>query len=208
MRPAQLRDLNRLAPAVRGGCGVRVFDLGRFALGRSTTLRQVGDVAAEIREARAVDVGDLARVQVAAATEGYRSIFPPAAPKPTIRALRPSWQHLVDSSSTVVLVAAAPAPIGSVVVRDSAGVPSGRILERLYVDPRWWGCGVGSRLHDAGLTAASRDDATSINLWVLDANVRARSMYERRGWMLVDGHTLTHPVGVVEVLYELDLRRL
>jgi len=164
------------------------------------------DVAAEIREARLVDVGDLARIQVAAATQGYRSIFPPAAPKPTTRDLRPSWQYLVDSSSTLVLVAAAPDPIGSVVVRDSAEVPSGRVLERLYVDPRWWGRGVGSQLHDSALSAASHDDATSINLWVLDANVRARSMYERRGWVLVDGRTLAHPAGVVEVLYELDLR--
>ena len=43
-------------------------------------------------------------------------------------------------------------------------------------------------------------------LWTLEANVRARAFYERRGWQL-DGTTKTtrHPPHPVDVGYSLDL---
>ena len=56
----------------------------------------------------------------------------------------------------------------------------------LYVDPAVWGRGTGRRLLEAAvreLAAAGRDDSV---LWVFEDNVRARTFYERCGW-IVDG---------------------
>lgn len=57
-------------------------------------------------------------------------------------------------------------------------------VHALYVLPERWRCGVGDRL----LALA----ATAWRLWVLEANLRARRFYERRGWWQ-DGAVRTHP---------------
>lgn len=158
-----------------------------------------------IRQAMSADAGELAYIQAAAAIGAYRGMFPPSAPKPTPEALLSSWQRLLEHRSVDVLVAVVSVPVGSVVIRPSAEVPHHYLLERLYVDPRWWGLGVGARLHDAGLAVAARHGVEAINLWVLEGNTRARSMYERRGWVLNPDHTFTHATGLVEVQYRRNL---
>lgn len=52
---------------------------------------------------------------------------------------------------------------------------SGDSLDALYVDPDASGRGIGRRLLKAA-TGARR-------LWVIEANTRARSFYERSGWV-------------------------
>lgn len=72
--------------------------------------------------------------------------------------------------------------------------------------PDRWGEGIGSLLHDAAIEIAASGTAGAINLWALEANTRARGMYERRGWQLVPGWTIPNrQPGVIDVLYQRGL---
>lgn len=149
----------------------------------------------------------MARIHCAAALVAYVGIFPPEAPKPTPASLLDGWNELIEDPGTEVGVAEAAGSLaGSVAVAPSLEVPTGLVLARLYVAPDRWGAGIGSLLHDWALDAARQRGASGLNLWVLEANERARRMYERRGWHLVPGPTV--PNGdptVVDVLYQRDL---
>ncbi len=139
---------------------------------------------------------------------GYRSIFPPDATKPTPASLAPGWLGLVEDPNSSVLVAADPDIVGCVALTPDDEVPTGWLLARLYVAPRHWSHGVGALLHKEVLAEACTRGLHRLNLWVLEANERARSMYERRGWTLVPGSKLAngeYEPPILDVLYELDL---
>ena len=55
-------------------------------------------------------------------------------------------------------------------------------LITLYVEPGWWGTGVGRAVHDAALDRLARRGVDRVVLWVLSTNARARRFYERQGW--------------------------
>lgn len=67
----------------------------------------------------------------------------------------------------------------------------------LYVDPPYWGQGVGKTLWFEAESFAVSTGWTSLTLWVLEGNARARSFYESVGLSQVnqrkvyqrDGHT-------------------
>ena len=71
-------------------------------------------------------------------------------------------------------------------------------LKDLYVAPRAWGTGVARALMDEAL--ASLGDFDVANLWVVEANARARRFYEREGWR-PDGATRATPFGAGELRY-------
>ncbi|MDY7106730.1 MAG: GNAT family N-acetyltransferase [Actinomycetota bacterium] len=167
-----------------------------------------------IRTAGPADAVPLASIHHRAAVAAYAGIFPPDPPAPTAADLLPDWEALIADPEVDVLVAerrnangrSASQLIGGATVEPDATVPTGWKLGRLYVDPDAWGTGAGSSLHDAALDAARRRGATRINLWVLEANTRARTMYEQRSWVLVPGRTLPNdPPWVLDVLYERTL---
>jgi GNAT superfamily N-acetyltransferase len=166
-------------------------------------------MAIEVRRAVLGDLGSITSVHSAAALAGYRSIFPPDAAKPTPRALEPEWDRLLRDPSVSVLVAEDAEVVGCAALVPDAAVPSGWVMARLYVAPHRWADGIGTLLHDRVLLDAAERGLPRLHLWVLEANARARSMYERRGWMLVPGRTLA-PFGgeppILEVLYEFDRR--
>ena len=61
------------------------------------------------------------------------------------------------------------------------GLGAGQI-KSLYVDPDWWGRGVGTALSQAALDfIASRGHQLAV-LHVLKMNVAGRQFYEQRGW--------------------------
>jgi GNAT superfamily N-acetyltransferase len=160
-----------------------------------------------LRPAAGADAAAIARVQCAAALVGFSHIFPSHAPKPTPNALGPEWRELLADPATDVVVATGGGDLitGVVALRRTSLAPTGFLLARLYVDPAHWGAGIGARLHDRVVARARRLGATGLDLWVLEANVRARALYERRGWVLVPGRTQVLPVGPVEVGYRLHL---
>ncbi len=160
-----------------------------------------------VRPAVAADAVRVAQVVRSAAIEGYAGLFPPGSAPPPIEQFVAGWQERIADPTCRVIVAVADDDVCGVaaLARDD-GVPSGRLLERLYVEPGTWTGGAGSALHDAAVRAALLDGADGLHLWVLEGNARARGMYERRGWRVVPGRTAT-PEGAdaVELLYELGL---
>jgi len=99
-----------------------------------------------IRSAVAADVEAIAVVHCRAALVGFPEIFPPTATKPTPASLRSRWHELVTDPVASVFVAETTSVVGCVVVREEPTVPSGVLLDRLYIEPDWWGNGVGSLL--------------------------------------------------------------
>jgi GNAT superfamily N-acetyltransferase len=163
----------------------------------------------EVRRALPDDARSIARMHCASAVAGYSTIFPASAGKLTSRSLEPGWEQLLHSPDASVWVSCSGDDVvGSVVVSVDDSVPSGLALCRLYVEPQFWGASIGSTLHDVAVDDALANSHARINLWVLERNGRARSMYERRGWCYVPGPLMSNAVpGVFDVLYELDLDR-
>jgi GNAT superfamily N-acetyltransferase len=92
--------------------------------------------------------------------------------------------------------------------RDDLDHAYGEILT-MYVDPTRWGTGVGRRLMSAARDALVERGWTSLRLWVLADNSRARRFYERAG-LVTDGERSTYelqrsggrpPVGLIELRY-------
>jgi GNAT superfamily N-acetyltransferase len=75
-------------------------------------------------------------------------------------------------------------------------------LYALYVRPAWWSTGTGRALMDRVLARSAAAGYSSITLWVLRDNERARRFYERAGFA-PDGATnvLTSLAGVLELRY-------
>ena len=162
-----------------------------------------------IRRATIDDVGPMGTLWLRAALAGYEGIFPPGAPKPTATELTERWRRAIarGPSATSALVAchgATDAVVGTVAAEVDGGGPYMAQIGRLYVDPDHWGCGIGRRLHDSVLEHLRAGGQGIVALWVLEANGRARSMYERWGWRSTADRQTAYP-GVDEIRYLRDL---
>ncbi|MGI9595447.1 MAG: GNAT family N-acetyltransferase [Acidimicrobiales bacterium] len=146
----------------------------------------------------------IAEVHRTAAVKAYAGIFPTTSEPPTTTELAVQWRSLLtDGDGRVFVARMGSVVVGAAALKPDLHVPAGLLLARLYVDPSHQGSGLGSRLHDAAVgEACTMSD--SLNLWVLEENRVARTMYERRGWQLVPGKYLPNePPEVRDVLYQL-----
>jgi GNAT superfamily N-acetyltransferase len=162
-----------------------------------------------IRTATLADVVPMGALWLRAALAGYEGIFPPEAPKPTAAELTDRWRQALapGPSATAALVAChgpRRALVGTVAAEIERGGPYLAQVRRLYVDPDHWGCGIGRRLHDGVLEHLRAGGDGVVALWVLEANARARSMYERWGWRPTPDRQTVYP-GVDELRYLRDL---
>ena len=130
----------------------------------------------------------------------YRDWFPPDASEPDRAELVDSWSEDVATAHAVFVAERDGALIGSAVARANGD------LARLHVHPSRWGDGIGAALHDAAVDALRAAGHARAELWVIEANARARSLYERKGWVLDPARVLDY-LGVREVRYVLDLAR-
>jgi GNAT superfamily N-acetyltransferase len=139
-----------------------------------------------------------------AALLAYAHIFPPTAPKPTEERLTAIYRRRFAPPSRGLVLEADGDLVGCVAASVDEG-GEGEVVG-LYVDPSWWGQGLGVHLLEAVLEDLRGGGATSARLWVLERNTRARGMYERRGWQ-ADGATRSvSTVGdVIELRYRLAL---
>ena len=69
-------------------------------------------------------------------------------------------------------------------------------LAGLYVDPDWWGRGIGQALLMAARDRLAEQGCKSAVLWVLDGNQRARRFYEADGWVADGSHRVEEIWGV------------
>ena len=124
----------------------------------------------------------------------YRDWFAPDASEPDRAELVESWADDVTSAHAVFVAELDGALVGSAVARANGD------LARLHVHPRHWGQGLGQALHDAAVDALWAAGHERAELWVIEANARARSLYERNRWVLDPTRSLDY-LGVREVRY-------
>lgn len=81
-------------------------------------------------------------------------------------------------------------------------------LWALNIEPNYWRRGLGFSLLDRSCNEAREHGASSIELWCISGNLRARTLYERYGFQLSGRERTTtgltgHPIH--ELCYEYDL---
>ncbi len=112
----------------------------------------------------------------------------------SVAAFEARWHHILAQIQRLNLVADADGQVvGFVSIgpsRDADAVPLQTAeLYGLYLDPEVWGRGVGHALWSAALQELRGEGYAEVTLWVLEANTRARSFYERVGFQLEPGVT-------------------
>lgn len=166
---------------------------------------------ATTRAARPGDAQQVARLHWRSAIVGYHHIFPPEAVPPTMEQLLARWRSWLDASraeETRGFVAESEDRcIGVVLVGPDPRDPSLGHIARMYVAPERWGQGIGRSLYQAALAHFDRVGYQEATLWVLEANHRARSWYERLGWVPTgDRESVYAPASIDELCYKKLLR--
>ncbi len=153
-----------------------------------------------IREARPHEAGALAAIQRDASLAALADIFPPELYPYPLDDVTRRWEESLADGGVTVLVAEENGT--------AAGVAGCRRewLDGLYVLPQWWGRGVGRALHDEVLDRLRAEGCGRCHLWVLEDNGRARTFYERLGW-IENGtsRVVPFPPNPIDIGYSLEL---
>ncbi len=164
---------------------------------------RMSKLAPIIRSAAPFDALAVAQVHVRAWQAGYRELLPAAfldGLRPEERAARYTFAD-PDPDSPKTLVALVDGTIRGFVTtlpaKEAESAGQGE-LAGLYVDPDFWGQGLGQALMiPARARLAERGFAAAV-LWVLDGNVRADRFYRADGWQ-TDGMNRTQEVWGLQV---------
>ncbi|PSK98024.1 N-acetylglutamate synthase-like GNAT family acetyltransferase [Murinocardiopsis flavida] len=97
---------------------------------------------------------------------------------PTVRRARPdeqirTWFRIMVVPAREAWVAVADGEVIAMMVLDSA------ILDHLYVDPPWWGRGIGGAL----VGVAKRRRPAGLSLWTFQVNVPSQRFYRTHGFV-------------------------
>jgi GNAT superfamily N-acetyltransferase len=125
--------------------------------------------AIALRAGRASDAAAIATIHVESRTRAMPWL-------PVVHPLDDVVKHMAGTvlvHQQVWVAEAASRPVGFAAV-------GGDMLNHLYIAPDWQGRGIGGALLDAALLGRDR-----LELWVFQRNERARTFYERRGFVLV-----------------------
>jgi GNAT superfamily N-acetyltransferase len=165
-----------------------------------------------IRAAAAADASGVARVHVRSWQAGYRRLLPDAyldALRPEERAAKYRFEE-PEAEAPQTLVACEAELICGFATTSPAGddaVPRAGELCAFYVDPDWWGRGVGRALIAAARERLAAGGFRTAVAWVLAGNVRGERFYRADGWQ-ADGARRTALVwglSVEEVRYRRGL---
>ncbi|MGW6201109.1 N-acetyltransferase family protein [Kribbella sp. NPDC055110] len=139
------------------------------------------------RSARPEDLLGAAEARVAS----WRAAFTGLVPQDFLDAMDPdsiasSWANSIDAGRSRLYVAVAGEQVigyaGVGPERDEAAPPNTGELYALFVHPDHWGTGAGRALTDAACADLCAAGCTAVQLWVLEANIRARRFYTRYGF--------------------------
>ena len=141
-----------------------------------------------VRDAEPGDARSIAEVHVASWRAAYAGLLPQAVLDGLSAAQRARHWHAVlgpSSPQRVVVAAHGDHLVGFAHVgpaHDADTGPATGQLHTIYLDPRWWGRGIGRRVHDAGLDRLADLGHDRAVLWMLSTNARAGRFYGRCGW--------------------------
>lgn len=161
----------------------------------------------DVRRATAGDARGIAKVHV----DTWRAAYVGVTPQETLDGLDADerqrlWQRYVAAEGFAVFVAKREAGIvGFVSVGSCRDLNGTGELFAIYVHPDAWGTGAGLALMDAGVDWLAERWPEAV-LWVAERNPRARSFYERYGWIAGTSRVEEVAPGahVPEVLYRLS----
>jgi GNAT superfamily N-acetyltransferase len=146
------------------------------------------DGAVELRRARQDDSLRIAEVWLRSRAASVPRIPPPVHSDEEVQA----WFEEVVVPDREVWVAEVDRTIVALLVLE------GDWVDQLYVEPAWAGKGVGSRL--IGLAKDQRPKGLS--LWTFQANVGARRLYERHGFVAATTTDGDNEEGAPDVRYD------
>jgi len=165
----------------------------------------------QIRLAEAADAQGIAEVHVRVWQIGYSPWVDAAYTGAlSVRTSTMRWlASLADPLQADTLVAAEDGRIvgwtSYGVNRNGIGLHIGEVYG-LYIDPDYWGEGIGEALLADATRALAEAGFESAILWTIAADERARAFYEERGWS-DDGVAEPHESGAEVVRYSFALRR-
>ncbi|MGW7683743.1 N-acetyltransferase family protein [Kribbella sp. NPDC054772] len=147
-----------------------------------------------VRSARPEDLPGAAEARVAS----WRAAFTGLVPQDFLDAMDPSaiatsWTDSIAAGRSRIHVAVRQDKVigyaGVGPERDPEAPPRSGELYALFVHPDHWGTGAGRALTDAACADLRAADCTNVGLWVLEANIRARTFYTRYGFTETAGRT-------------------
>jgi ribosomal protein S18 acetylase RimI-like enzyme len=140
-----------------------------------------------VREAKPQDAADVAGVHVRSWQVAYRGLFPDDyldGLRAEDRMARYTFGDVRPDGPTTVVAVVDAAICGFVTTgpsRDEDATDTGEVYA-LYVDPQYWGRGIGRSLIVEARTQLSSQGLAKAVLWVLTGNERAQRFYRADGW--------------------------
>ncbi len=158
----------------------------------------------EVRPAVMRDATQIAELYAATAKEAFKTmqtgakVLPVPEEKTTTH-----WREAIEFAEPQVQVAVEGEQIVGFVGYDRSrdkGTPNtmGEIWD-MYVDPAYWGQGVGLALWDAAREGLQEEGCTHVSIWVPIANDRAMRFFELAGFKREMSSAKTVPMGPVKV---------
>ncbi|SDK00935.1 L-amino acid N-acyltransferase YncA [Actinopolyspora mzabensis] len=161
-----------------------------------------------IRPARVPDAHALGEIHVASWRAAYAGLVPAESlDRLSVTDRRGAWRErlrALPDGVTVLVAESRGHVLGFAVIgasRDRDAERDTGELQALYLHPRHWRRGSGTRLHEHALRVLHHEGYASSTLWVLTTNNRARGFYEHRGWECL-GSTRTETLGDGDVRVE------
>lgn len=141
-----------------------------------------------LRPAEPADAMNVARVHVRSWQVAYRKLIPDDyldRLRPEDRAKRYDFGNLDPKKPMTIVATEAGAICGFATVAPARDpdVPDHGELCALYVDPDWWGRGIGATLVSAARARLAAQGFRDAVLWTLKGNARAERFYLKDGWV-------------------------
>jgi ribosomal protein S18 acetylase RimI-like enzyme len=164
-----------------------------------------------IRPATTADAKGIAVIHVEASMAAYQGTLPDAILRSfTVERREAGWREMLqDTAVNVWLAEEEDRQLGWICIgrsRDPDVEAHGAEIWAMYVAPTSWRQGVGTALWSAAESFIISAGYSSITLWVLGENTRARNFYARLGFVEEPAQVRSRERGGVKVI-ELRMRR-